>query len=49
MLDYGKDFLKINCKGIKINESCCLYLDSGGHGDRSTRLFGSHKGFYDGH
>ena len=23
-----------------------LFLGSGGHGDRSTRLFGGHKGFY---
>ena len=25
-----------------------LYLDIGGHGDGSTRLFGGHRGFYDG-
>ena len=25
-----------------------LYLGNGGHGDSLTRLFGSHKGFYDG-
>ena len=25
-----------------------LYLDSGSHGDPSTRTFGGHKGFYDG-
>ena len=25
-----------------------LYLGSDGHGDRSARLFGGHKGFYDG-
>ena len=24
-----------------------LYLDTGGHGDCSIKLFGSHKGFYD--
>ena len=29
----------------KINE---IYIGSGGHGDHSTRLFSSQKGFYDG-
>ena len=48
MLDYGKYCFRRICKGIKINKNCRLYLGSGGHGDRSTRLFGSHKGFYNG-
>ena len=45
MLDYGKEcFWRIR-KGFKINE---IYIGSGGHGDHSTRLFSSQKGFYDG-
>ena len=49
MLDYGRNWFRRICKGIKINKSCWLYLCSGGHGDHSTRLYGHHKGFYNGH
>ena len=46
MLDYGKDCFRKNCRGIKLNKRCQLYLGSGGHGDCLARVFGGHKGFY---
>ena len=45
MLDYGKDCFRRVCKRIKIKKNLFLYLSSGGHGDRSARLFDSHKAF----
>ena len=45
VLDYDKDRFRKICKGIQINK-LLLYLGSGSHSDRSTKLFGSRKCFY---
>ena len=48
VLDYGKVYFRRICKGIKINESCCYIWVVVVMVTGSTRLFGRHRGSYDG-
>ena len=43
----GKFILEEFAKELKLMK-VLLYLGNGGHGDRLTRLFSGHRGFYNG-